>query len=53
MERIFTLTVTSTLNHTWQGTVRCGNESADFESELELLRFLSEKIDRCPEERKE
>jgi len=36
----FRIDITSVREHTWQGRVKCGKESCDFESELEMLRCM-------------
>lgn len=41
MEQIFEVVISSCENHTWQGTLRVGDEAVPFQSELELLLALS------------
>ena len=41
MEQMFEIVISSCENCTWQGTLRAGDKTVPFQSELELLRALA------------
>ena len=44
MEKRFEVVVTSTDNHTWQGTLRGGGEDFHFQSEVQLLLEMAHRV---------
>ena len=46
MEQRFEVVVTSTDNHTWQGTLRGGGEDFHFQSEVQLLLEMATAFTR-------
>ena len=45
MERKFEVVITSTDDHTWQGTLRGCGEDYQFQSEIELFLEMAHRID--------
>ncbi len=39
----FSVLITSTCNHTWQGGVEAGGKSCFFQSEMQLLKWLCQQ----------